>query len=718
MQCARCGAIFEGRFCPRCGAPAMAVPAASMGWPCPRCGTLFRGNFCPRCGLPTAAWGYRPPPPPSGGRSVLSVLWTLAMVGFIIFVITDFAALVAAPAFVVPGIQAIRSGQTVNSGLDFDTGNWTFNQWGSSSAATYRGAGGNPGGFLEMSLPSSGAQGYWWQAFNVEGSVPFTGAVHVDIEIAGGLTSGRLVVAVDSSNSVPDPNFAIGIVQYSGPTASWTAAPRFLADARLADPGVYYLKVAFIADSATSPVTVGFDNMRLGWTTDAAVVVYVPAPAPIVVVFTQDQALFITYFAFIAAVILFAAGFHLVRERREIWTAFRAPLEAIGTRLKSRSAWIALGQVWMAVTFFQVLFLYLVLAAGINPSSPVNPTPRTAWFWLFELANAGVYEEFAFRLLLIGLPMAIGSVALRILEVNRHGVAGGPGAAGRYIAGAWRYLLGGAVRRDSPKETLVASRGRRRRTCRRCRSPRRPHRIRGRRRPPGKCGPPPRLPGPPPSRAAMPAASRGNTRRRTSRPPMDIRRFDSNARTARGSKPSTMRAGSPARAAAARPRSSARRCSVRCSRWPPRGHRIRSRRRCPRGARRPRSSRPRRTRPACSNSLWCDSPDGRRPTGASPCPGSADCGSAPGAGPGSPSSRRCGAPSSRSERRGTYSAARASPSPNFPSGGSAFRPGRGAPHPIRRVAFNFLGMSRHRDEGILTGSPQWPPECARTFWRS
>ena len=435
----------------------MAVPAASMGWPCPRCGTLFRGNFCPRCGLPTAAWGYRPPPHPSGGRSVLSVLWTLALVGFIIFVITDFAALVAAPAFVVPGIQAIRSGQTVNSGLDFDTGNWTFNQWGSSSAATYRGAGGNPGGFLEMSLPSSGAQGYWWQAFNVEGSVPFTGAVHLDIEIAGGLTSGRLVVAVDSSNSVPDPNFAIGIVQYSGPTASWTAAPRFLADARLADPGVYYLKVAFIADSATSPVTVGFDNMRLGWTTDAAVVVYVPAPAPIVVVFTQDQALFITYFAFIAAVILFAAGFHLVRERREIWTAFRAPLEAIGTRLKSRSAWIALGQVWMAVTFFQVLFLYLVLAAGINPSSPVNPTPRTAWFWLFELANAGVYEEFAFRLLLIGLPMAIGSVALRILEVNRHGVAGGPGAAGRYIAGAWRYLLGGAVRRDSSKETLVAS---------------------------------------------------------------------------------------------------------------------------------------------------------------------------------------------------------------------------------------------------------------------
>src|SRR5881409_559548 len=442
MQCVRCGAIFEGRFCPRCGAPAMAAPAAQgepMGWPCPRCGTLFRGNFCPRCGLPTAAWAYRPPAAPSGGRTVLSVLWTIALVGFIIFVITDFAALVAAPAYVVPGIQAIGSGQTVNSGFGFDAGNWTFDPLGTGSVGTYRSAG-----------------GYWWQAFRVDGSVPFTGAVHLDLEIGTGLTSGRLIVAVDSANSPPDPRIAIGLVNFTGPT-SWTAMPRFLADDRLADPGLYYLKIAFFANSATSPVSVGFDNVRLAWTTDAAVVVYLPSPAPFVLFFTQDKTLFISYFAFLAAVILLAAGYHLIRERRETWNAFRAPLEAIGTRLKSRSAWIALGQVWMAVTFFQVVFYYLVIAADINPSSPVQPTLQTGWYWLYALANAGVYEEFAFRLLLIGLPMAIGSVALRVLEVNRHGVAGGPGAAGRYIAGAWRYLVGGAVRRDSSKETLVAS---------------------------------------------------------------------------------------------------------------------------------------------------------------------------------------------------------------------------------------------------------------------
>src|SRR2546427_113816 len=594
MQCVRCGAIFEGRFCPRCGAPAMdaatgasAPQAAPMGWPCPRCGTLFRGNFCPRCGLPTAAWAYRPPAAPSGGRTVLSILWTIALVGFIIFVITDFAALVAAPAYVVPGIQTIGSGQTVNSGFDFDAGNWTFDPLGTGSVGTYRSAGGNLGGFLEMSLPISGARGYWWQAFRVDGSVPFTGAVHLDIEISGGLTSGRLVVAVDSANSPPDPRIAIGLVPFTGLT-SWKAMPRLLADDRLTDPGLYYLKIAFFADSATGPVSVGFDNVRLAWTTDAAVVVYLPSPAPLVLFFTQDKTLFISYFAFLSAVIFLAAGYHLIRERRETWNAFRAPLEAIGTRLKSRSAWIALGQVWMAVTFFQVVFYYLVIAAGINPSSPVNPTPQSAWFWLYELLNAGVYEEFAFRILLIGLPMAIGSVVLRIIEVNRGGTGSGPGAAGRHIGGAWRYLIGGGARPGSPEAKPRAARALRPSSSVSFRVPPAPREgvwkeppapagLRHARRVRPTRAPRRRGSGRPPSRSALEAASPGGMRLRSPRRRAGTPRSRSNARTARGSKPSTPRAVSRVRGAAVPPRPSRRRYSPRRSRSPPPGRRTRSR---------------------------------------------------------------------------------------------------------------------------------------------
>ncbi len=455
MQCVRCGAMSEGRFCPRCGAPTVAAPPASTGWPCPRCGTLFLGNFCPRCGLPTAAWAYRAPPSPSGGRSILSVLWTLALVGFIVFAITDFAALLYSPAFVVPGIQGIGSGQTLNSGLDFN-GNWTASPWGTGSSLSYQGAGGNPGGYLRMTLPSSGARGYWWQSFQVSGSVPYTGAVRLDVEISGGLTLGWLLVSVDGSPSVPDPNTAIGAVRFSGPT-SWTTTPRFHADANLMNPGTYYLKVAFIANTTTGPVDVGFDNIRLTWTTDAAVVLYIPSPAPLVLVVSQDKTVFTAYYAFLAAVTLFAGGYYLIRERKDAWSAFKAPLEAIGRRLKGRSAWIAIAQVWMAVTFFQIAFYYLVVLAGIKPTSPINITSANAWVWLFEFANAGVYEEFAFRLLLIGVPMALGSVIVRIMEVNRGGSWNGPGSAGRHIAGAWRYLIGGVVRNDSPKETLVAA---------------------------------------------------------------------------------------------------------------------------------------------------------------------------------------------------------------------------------------------------------------------
>src|SRR5436309_1668148 len=305
MACVRCGAVFDGSFCPRCGAPAaasptsFAAPPALVGWPCPRCGTLFSGNFCPRCGLPMGAWAARPPPR-SSMRPVLSILWTLALVAFVAFAVTS----------------------------------------------------------------------------------------------------------------------------YSGPTP-WTSTGRIGADARLTSRGLYYLKIAFIVDAASGPVDVGIDNARLAWTTDAAVVLYIPVPLPYVVILSQDKTFFLSYYGLIAAAIFLVGAYHAVRERKETSRAFTAPIESIGTRLRSRSAWIAIAQVCMAVKFFQVALIYLLTLAGIEPTSPINLTPQNAWVLLFELANAGVYEEVIFRLLLISLPMAIGSVVLRIMDVNR--VASGNG---------------------------------------------------------------------------------------------------------------------------------------------------------------------------------------------------------------------------------------------------------------------------------------------------
>src|SRR5436853_5274721 len=173
MVCSRCGAVFDGSFCPRCGAPVAAplpsftIPPAPVGWPCPRCGTLFSGNFCPRCGLPMGAWAARPPPR-SSMRPVLSILWTLALVAFVAFALTDFAGLAVSPTLVVPGIQGIQSGQTVNGGMEF-SGNWTHDSWGTASTSSYQATGGHPDGFIEMRLFGTNARGYRWQSINVGG---------------------------------------------------------------------------------------------------------------------------------------------------------------------------------------------------------------------------------------------------------------------------------------------------------------------------------------------------------------------------------------------------------------------------------------------------------------------------------------------------------------------------------------------------------------------
>src|SRR5438874_6211815 len=265
MPCARCGEIFEGRFCPRCGAPApmtsppSAAPQGQVGWPCPRCGTLFAGNFCPRCGLPRGAWAPRPAPA-SSARPILTILWTLAIAGFVLFAITDFAGLAVSPSLVVPNIQGMRSDQTVNSGMDFN-GNWTFDQWGTASSPSYQASGGNPDGFIEMTLFGTGDRGYFWQAFNVSGSRPYTGVLRLDVRTAGALTSGRLLISVDSS-PILDPTTAVAIVPYSGPTG-WTSTGRISVDPKIVAPGQYYLKVGFWVDGATGAVDVGLDTFRL-----------------------------------------------------------------------------------------------------------------------------------------------------------------------------------------------------------------------------------------------------------------------------------------------------------------------------------------------------------------------------------------------------------------------------------------------------------------------
>lgn len=458
MVCPRCGATFEGRFCPQCGAAASAVPPAPLAFSvtCPRCGSAFQGNFCPQCGLPAGAAPFlpaAPPTEPSGVNRVLSVLWTLALAGFLVFIGMNFAGLVLSPTAVVPGVQGISFGQDVNQDLAAGSANWTFLALnGSAATGAYAPSGGNPGGYLAMALPAGGSSGgEWVQAIHVTGSAPFVGEMHLDVR-AG--VSGVLAVALETSATGLDFGQAAALIPVTA-GASWTTTADVDVSGSLGAPGTYYLKVAFVTPSTAASAEVGFDNIHLAWTTDAYFFLYLPLPLPMLLYISSDPGQFLAYYAFIVAALLASGLWYTLHDRKRLVAAFKAPLDDIAARLRSSAAWVSIGQVFLATTFYQLALIALFALVGVSAASPISETATNGWTLIFELSAASVFEEIAFRAFLIGVPMAAAALLWRLAR-RRPPVPGAPpsDSQARYL-GALRYLWGGQLRRDSPREARI-----------------------------------------------------------------------------------------------------------------------------------------------------------------------------------------------------------------------------------------------------------------------
>ncbi len=471
MQCTRCGALFEGRFCPRCGAlaPGVVPPPTPVqpGSPCPRCGTVFAGNFCPRCGLPAGA-AYYPAygPRPSGLRSILSILWILAIVAFLLLFSLNLVGLVLGPSIIVPGIEGVRQGDTENAGLDNGTAGWTFLRASSSSTAVRLPSGGNPDGYLETTSTGSvgpNSAGYWNQSFEVTGSEPFAARVQLDVKVDLGstTTSATVYVLIDNESAAASPDTTRSVAELTFTrTGDWTRTAAFRTFDRFGPPGTYFLRLLVSTETSGTgtATTIGLDNVRLHWTTDEAVILWVPLPLPVVVAVSQDISIFLAYYFLLVVLIVAAVACHAIRERKAATAAFKAPLESIRARLHNRSALLTLAQVWTAEWFFVYVLVLILVAVGLPPTTPTEPVAGNEWSLLYELTHASVYEEIAFRLMLIGVPMALGSLVLRAIEVNRSGGTWrGPPSPGRHLLGSFRYLLGGTLRRTSTKETFVAA---------------------------------------------------------------------------------------------------------------------------------------------------------------------------------------------------------------------------------------------------------------------
>lgn len=174
---------------------------------------------------------------------------------------------------------------------------------------------------------------------------------------------------------------------------------------------------------------------------------YVLAPFPTGVQVDAGVPTFLAYFALLVVAIVAGYVLYTVRDARTTGKAFGRPVRELRARLESKSAWVAVAQVFLAVTFFQ--FAYILLLAGFGVSAEAPPFPGTLpeWYPYYSLVNASVYEEFAARWMLIGLPLAVAAFALR----------GSLTRAGRTDVPAWRHLLGGTVDRETHKPLAIAA---------------------------------------------------------------------------------------------------------------------------------------------------------------------------------------------------------------------------------------------------------------------
>jgi len=403
---------------------------------------------------------------------LLSIVWIASLFAFLVMLAVALAGLAGSIGPIMQGIGEMRSGSTTGGGFDSGLGTWTFIPWSPvGSTGTWNATDGNPGGFASMSLDGRAGElvsGYWSASFVADGSYPYLAELTLDYrvlqvsDILGNVTLGAYVDR--NPGSPPDLGQEVWKAVLTAP-APWTVATSVYPDtgeildfidvsSRVSEPGTYYLKVAAMAwnqpgPSSAIPTIVGFDNVRLAWTTYAYVDFVVIVPYPLILYVTQDPTFFYVWVGTLVTAAVAALSVLVFRDARRLWAAVRLPLDRLPAKLRSRSAFVAITQTFLAVTFLNIV---VALTMPVQEPSFFQAIPP--WYYLYVLFNATVYEEIIFRVLIIGVPLLVGSLACRIANTAKGKVPAGT-AKGRYVLGSFRYLYGGGMSRQSSPSTLL-----------------------------------------------------------------------------------------------------------------------------------------------------------------------------------------------------------------------------------------------------------------------
>jgi len=139
---------------------------------------------------------------------------------------------------------------------------------------------------------------------------------------------------------------------------------------------------------------------------DLGAVLYILTPAPLGLV-QLSGAPFLAYYSFLVVAITASILYLLWSERRKL----RPLLSASVSRFRSpdrnsEPGLVQLPQVFLAIFFFDMVYAMAVWLAGTSPRTPAFES-FPDWYLFYTFANASVYEEFAARTLLLGVPLLV-----------------------------------------------------------------------------------------------------------------------------------------------------------------------------------------------------------------------------------------------------------------------------------------------------------------------
>lgn len=134
--------------------------------------------------------------------------------------------------------------------------------------------------------------------------------------------------------------------------------------------------------------------------------IYLLAPAPVVFLILSGPA-FLAYYGFLVVAILASFGYMVWSERKPlVRQVVNSIKEFMAPPRKEGHGFIQVPQLFLAVLFFDLIYAWTLVGSGTPTSSPdFGSMPQ--WYLLYTFANASVYEEFAARTLLLGLPLLL-----------------------------------------------------------------------------------------------------------------------------------------------------------------------------------------------------------------------------------------------------------------------------------------------------------------------